>query len=62
MIRRLEGKVLAGISPSPGLLSGRADLRRGPLPDTQEEVVRGTDMLSVLSFTICKRSHMIEWA
>ena len=42
--------------------SGRADLRRGPLPDSQEEVVRGTDMLSVLSFTICKRSHMMEWA
>ena len=41
---------------------GRADLRRGPLPDTQEEVVRGIDMLSVLSFTVCKRSHMIEWA
>lgn len=28
----------------------------------QEEVVRGTDMQSVLSFTVRKRSHMTEWA
>ena len=35
----LEGKVLAAISPSPGLLSGRADLRRGLFTGTRKHAV-----------------------